>query len=79
MENGQCKKARDNVMLLFSGVLTQLQEGRTQLEELWNARRLKLDLCLQLRLFEREALEVRNTLKLKLYILLLSIDMKYYM
>lgn len=46
------------VALPLTAVLQQLQEGREQLEELWTARRLKLDLCLQLRLFEREALEV---------------------
>lgn len=40
------------------GVLRQLNDSRTQLEELWANRKMKLDLCLQLRLFERDALEV---------------------
>lgn len=42
------------------GVLRQLNDSRTQLEELWANRKMKLDLCLQLRLFERDALEVVN-------------------
>ena len=41
-----------------TGVLTQLNESRSQLEELWAARKMKLDLCLQLRIFERDAMEV---------------------
>ena len=41
-------------------VLKQLEAGVATLEGLWETRRLKLDLCLQLRLFEREALEVQN-------------------
>ena len=47
-----------HVYLFTLGVLQQLQEGRDQLETLWAARKHKLDLCLQLRLFEQEALEV---------------------
>ena len=47
----------------IEGVLTQLQEDRTQLEELWAARRLKLEFCLQLRMFEREALDVSHKIK----------------
>lgn len=50
-----------NVVDVFSvaaGVLRQLNESRSKLEDLWAARKLKLDLCLQLRLFERDALEV---------------------
>ena len=39
-------------------MLTQLNESRSQLEELWAARKMKLDLCLQLRIFERDAMEV---------------------
>ena len=41
-------------------MLQQLQEGREQLEDLWSVRKMKLDMCLQLRMFEREALEVRS-------------------
>lgn len=38
--------------------LERLAQQREELETLWAARRLRLDLCLQLRLFERDALEV---------------------
>lgn len=38
--------------------LDRINKQREELEELWAARKLKLDLCLRLRLFEREALEV---------------------
>lgn len=38
--------------------LERLNKTREELEELWAARKLKLDLCLQLRIFERDALEV---------------------
>ncbi|XP_021366305.1 triple functional domain protein-like isoform X1 [Mizuhopecten yessoensis] len=48
----------------IEGVLHQLNESRTQLEELWAARKMKLDLCLQLRLFERDSLEVSSQLEL---------------
>ena len=46
------------LLVSLVGVLRQLNDSRTQLEELWAARKLKLDLCLQLRLFERDAVEV---------------------
>ncbi|XP_048253877.1 triple functional domain protein-like isoform X2 [Haliotis rufescens] len=48
----------------IEGVLHQLNESRSQLEELWAARKMKLDLCLQLRVFERDALEVSSQLEL---------------
>ncbi|KAJ8320623.1 hypothetical protein KUTeg_002210 [Tegillarca granosa] len=48
----------------IEGVLHQLNDSRTQLEELWSARKMKLDLCLQLRLFERDSLEVSSQLEL---------------
>ncbi|XP_052674047.1 kalirin-like isoform X2 [Crassostrea angulata] len=48
----------------IEGVLRQLNDSRTQLEELWANRKMKLDLCLQLRLFERDALEVSAQLEL---------------
>ncbi|XP_022663645.1 triple functional domain protein-like isoform X3 [Varroa destructor] len=35
--------------------LERLQRTRAEMEELWAARKLKLDVCLQLRLFERDA------------------------
>jgi hypothetical protein len=37
---------------------TELDETRNELEGLWAERKMKLDLCLQLRIFEREALDV---------------------
>ncbi|KAL8603862.1 hypothetical protein ACOMHN_049681 [Nucella lapillus] len=46
------------------GVLSQLNDSRSQLEELWEARKMKLDLCLQLRMFERDAMEVSSQLEL---------------
>lgn len=45
-------------IVLHVGATQNLEEGRQSLEELWATRKLKLDLCLQLRMFEREALEV---------------------
>ncbi|ESO86296.1 hypothetical protein LOTGIDRAFT_220800 [Lottia gigantea] len=48
----------------IEGVLNQLNESRNQLEDLWAARKMKLDLCLQLRVFERDALEVSSQLEL---------------
>nr|CAD7400280.1 unnamed protein product [Timema cristinae] len=44
--------------------LDRLNKQRGELEELWAARKLKLDLCLRLRLFERDALEVSSRLEL---------------
>lgn len=40
----------------------KLAKSRDDLQELWAQRKLKLDMCLQLRLFERDALEVRPSL-----------------
>jgi len=45
-------------VLLCEGVLQELQSSREKLEDLWSARKLKLDLALQLRVFEQDALEV---------------------
>ena len=42
----------------IEGILRNLEDGRRKLDDLWATRRLKLDLCLQLRNFERDALEV---------------------
>jgi len=44
--------------------LDRLNKQREELEELWATRKLKLDLCLRLRLFERDALEVSSQLEL---------------
>jgi len=49
------------------GVLQELQSSREKLEDLWSARKLKLDLALQLRVFEQDALEVCSTLFLSFY------------
>lgn len=38
--------------------LDRLRQRRAELDELWAARKLRLDLCLRLRIFERDALEV---------------------
>lgn len=38
--------------------LDKLGTQRDELGELWATRKLRLDLCLQLRIFERDALEV---------------------
>lgn len=45
----------------LEAALRTLERQRNELEELWESRKLKLDLCLQLRLFERDALEVKKT------------------
>lgn len=42
--------------------LDRLAKQRNDLEELWAARKLRLDLSLRLRLFERDALEVSSQL-----------------
>lgn len=39
--------------------LERLNKQRLELEQLWATRKLKLDLCLRLRIFERDALEVK--------------------
>ncbi|KAL0280126.1 UNVERIFIED_CONTAM: hypothetical protein PYX00_001517 [Menopon gallinae] len=44
--------------------LDRINKQREELEELWATRKLKLDLCLRLRLFEREALEVSSRLEM---------------
>uniref|UniRef100_A0A224XHF4 Putative guanine nucleotide exchange factor for rho and rac gtpase n=1 Tax=Panstrongylus lignarius TaxID=156445 RepID=A0A224XHF4_9HEMI len=44
--------------------LDRLNKQREELEELWAARKLRLDLCLRLRLFERDALEVSSQLEM---------------
>lgn len=49
--------------------LDRLAKQRSDLEELWAARKLRLDLCLRLRLFERDALEVSKILLIELIVL----------
>ncbi|KAH3753807.1 hypothetical protein DPMN_188457, partial [Dreissena polymorpha] len=48
----------------IESTLRQLNDSRSKLEDLWAARKLKLELCLQLRMFERDALEVSSQLEL---------------
>ncbi|RZF34081.1 hypothetical protein LSTR_LSTR011651 [Laodelphax striatellus] len=43
--------------------LDRLSKQREELEQLWANRKLRLDLCLRLRLFERDALEVSSRLE----------------
>lgn len=44
----------------LEAAMRTLEKQRQELEEIWETRKLKLDLCLQLRLFERDALEVKR-------------------
>jgi hypothetical protein len=53
--------------------LERLNKQRLELEQLWATRKLKLDLCLRLRIFERDALEVRIiTFKRNCFIIVLK-------
>lgn len=49
--------------------IDRLSKQRSDLEELWAARKLRLDLSLRLRLFERDALEVRTYVASKIIII----------
>ncbi|XP_034255517.1 kalirin isoform X2 [Thrips palmi] len=44
--------------------LERLNKQREELDQLWSTRKLKLDLCLRLRIFERDALEVSSQLEI---------------
>lgn len=46
------------------GTLEALTRTREELEALWSNRKLQLDLCLQLRLFERDSIELSSQLEL---------------
>lgn len=48
---------------MFAGALKQLMIGSESLEGMWHMRKLKLDLCLQLRMFEAEAVGVLGCLR----------------
>ncbi|KAJ8019897.1 Triple functional domain protein [Holothuria leucospilota] len=48
----------------IEGILQSLEEGRRKLEGLWASRRMRLELSLQLKQFEREALELSSQLPL---------------
>ena len=47
-------------MASIQTALDKLGTQRDELGELWATRKLRLDLCLQLRIFERDALEVKQ-------------------
>ena len=48
----------------IQATLDRLSSQRDELGELWATRKLRLDLCLQLRLFERDALELSSQFEL---------------
>lgn len=51
-------------MTAVQTTLDRLSSQRDELGELWATRKLRLDLCLQLRLFERDALELSSQFEL---------------
>lgn len=46
-------------MTAVTNTLDKLGKQRDELGDLWTTRKRRLDLCLQLRLFERDSMEVR--------------------
>lgn len=48
----------------MEAALDRLSGLRQELEELWATRKLRLELCLRLRVFERDALETSGQLEL---------------
>ena len=48
----------------IESAIDSLNKQREDLDELWSARKLRLDLCLRLRIFERDALELSSQLQL---------------
>lgn len=49
-----------NLVAKVTGLLDKLHGTRQNLQQLWHMRKLKLDQCFQLRLFEQDAEKVRN-------------------
>ena len=47
---------------LIMQLLDQVHSGQQQLLQLWQIKKVKLDQCLQLRLFEQDCDKVLNTL-----------------
>ena len=56
--------SNDNSISSVQTTLDRLSSQRDELGELWATRKLRLDLCLQLRLFERDALELSSQFEL---------------
>lgn len=50
-----------NLVVKVTGLLDKLHGTRQHLQQLWHMRKLKLDQCFQLRLFEQDAEKVRNS------------------
>lgn len=53
-----------NLVAKVTGVLDKLHGMRQNLQQLWHMRKLKLDQCFQLRLFEQDAEKVRELISL---------------
>jgi hypothetical protein len=51
------------VCVCVAALQKQIKEGHGQLEELWESRRARLELCLQLCIFEQQSLEVSSQLE----------------
>lgn len=51
-----------NLVAKVTGLLDKLHGTRQNLQQLWHMRKLKLDQCFQLRLFEQDAEKVNSTL-----------------
>ena len=62
LNNGGVTTEMDSSGSLASvqSTLEKLSSDREELGELWSTRKMRLDLCLQLRLFERDALELSS-------------------
>ena len=62
LNNGGVTAEMDSSGSLASvqSTLEKLSSDREELGELWSTRKMRLDLCLQLRLFERDALELSS-------------------
>ena len=61
--NGQSSDNSGSISSVQS-TLDRLSGQRDELGELWATRKLRLDLCLQLRLFERDAMELSSQFEL---------------